>query len=119
MQWAGAAMGQPLGPFGDVLLEQESSMSTDLKYLAFTAMLTAALWIPYVVCQVMTNGFLTPPNYVDPTPRPVPAWGRRADRRYLNAVEPFAPFAALGIVVHLAAKAKPMNGFCAALYVRL
>ena len=37
-------------------------MSTDLKYLAFTAMLTAALWIPYVVSQVMTNGFLQPQN---------------------------------------------------------
>ncbi len=47
-------------------------MSTDLKYLAFTAMLTAALWIPYVVCQVQTNGFLSRTNYVDPTPRPVP-----------------------------------------------
>ena len=41
-------------------------MSTDLKYLALTAMLTATLWIPYVVSQVMANGFLTPPNYVDP-----------------------------------------------------
>ena len=46
-------------------------MTTDLKYLAWTAMLTAVLWIPYVVCQVMTNGFLAPPNYVDPAPRPV------------------------------------------------
>ena len=45
-------------------------MSTELKYLAFTALLTASLWIPYVVAQVMTNGFLQPPNYVDPTPRP-------------------------------------------------
>ena len=44
---------------GAVILEKGSSMSTDLKYLAYTAMLTAALWIPYVVCQVMTNGFLT------------------------------------------------------------
>ena len=34
-------------------------MSPELKYLAFTAMLTAALWIPYVVSQVMTNGFLS------------------------------------------------------------
>jgi len=33
-------------------------MSTDLKYLAFTAILTASLWIPYIVCQVMTNGGL-------------------------------------------------------------
>lgn len=47
-------------------------MSPDLKYLAFTALLTAALWIPYIVAQVMTNGPLRPENYVDPTPRPVP-----------------------------------------------
>src|SRR6201996_8186117 len=88
-------------------------MSTDLKYLAFTAMLTAALWIPYVVCQVMTNGFLAPPNYVDPTPRPVPLWGKRADRAYLNAVEVFAPFAALVVIAHIAGKANAMTAFWA------
>jgi uncharacterized MAPEG superfamily protein len=88
-------------------------MTTDLKYLALTAILTATLWIPYVVCQVMTNGFLAPPNYVDPTPRPVPLWGQRADRVYLNAVESFAPFAALVIVAHLAGKANAMTAFWA------
>ena len=77
-------------------------MSTDLKYLGLTAILTASLWIPYVVCQVMTNGGLKPPNYLDPTQRPIPLWGRRADRAYVNAVETFAPFAALVIAVHLA-----------------
>src|ERR1017187_4671879 len=92
-------------------LEKENPMSTDLKYLAFTAMLTAALWIPYVVCQVMTNGFLKPPNYIDPTPRPVPLWGKRADRTYLNAVEVFAPFAALVIIAHLTGKADTMTAF--------
>jgi uncharacterized MAPEG superfamily protein len=86
-------------------------MSTDLKYLAFTAMLTASLWIPYVVAQVMTNGFLTPPNYVDPAPRPVPLWGQRADRVYLNAVETFAPFAALVILIQLTGKADAMTAF--------
>ena len=88
-------------------------MSTDLKYVAFTAMLTAALWIPYIVCQVMTNGFLSAENYVDPTPRPVPLWGKRADRTYINAVEVFAPFAALVIVAHLAGKADAMTAFWA------
>jgi uncharacterized MAPEG superfamily protein len=91
-------------------------MTTDLKYLALTALLTAALWIPYVVSQVATNGFLTPPNYVDPTPRPVPLWGKRADRTYLNAVEVFAPFAALVIVAHLAGKANDMTAFWAAAF---
>jgi uncharacterized MAPEG superfamily protein len=88
-------------------------MSTDLKYLALTAMLTASLWIPYVVSQVMTNGFLQPPNYVDPAQRPVPLWGQRADRVYMNAVETFAPFAALVIVIQLTGKADTMTAFWA------
>lgn len=86
-------------------------MTTDLRYLAYTAILTAALWIPYIVAQVATNGFLAPPNYVDPTPRPVPVWGKRADRAYLNAVECFAPFAALVLIAHITGKANAMTAF--------
>ena len=88
-------------------------MTPDLKYLSFTAILTAALWIPYVVSQVMANGFLRPVNYVDPAPRPVPLWGRRADRVYMNAVETFAPFAVLVLLVHLTGKANSTTATCA------
>lgn len=88
-------------------------MKTELTYLALTAMLTASLWIPYVACQVMTNGLLKPENYVDPTPRPVPLWGKRADRVFMNAVESFAPFAALVIVAHLTGKLNEMTAFWA------
>src|SRR3954447_13160174 len=88
-------------------------MTTDLRYLAYTAILTAALWIPYIVAQVAINGWLQPANYIDPAPRPVPLWGKRADRAYLNAVESFAPFAALVIVAHLSGKANPMTAFWA------
>jgi uncharacterized MAPEG superfamily protein len=89
-------------------------MSPDLKYLAFTALLTASLWIPYVVAQVSTNGPLQPVNYVDPTQRPMPPWGKRADRAYLNAIETFAPFAALVIVIQLAGKANGTTAMLAA-----
>lgn len=88
-------------------------MTSDLKFLALTAMLTAVLWIPYVVSQAMANGFLQPQNYADPTPRPVPLWGKRADRAYLNAVEVFAPFAALVIIAHITGKANSMTAFWA------
>src|SRR5260221_11259054 len=88
-------------------------MTTDLKYLALTALLTATLWIPYIAAQVQTNGFLAPGNYRDPTPRPVPLWGRRADRTYMNAVETFAPFAALLIVAQLTAKANATTAYFA------
>src|SRR6202789_1274265 len=88
-------------------------MSIELKYLALTALLPASLWIPYVVAQVITNGPLSGQNYVDPAPRPVPLWGQRAHRAYLNAVECFAPFAALIIVAHIAGKGNAMTAFWA------
>ena len=91
-------------------------MTPDLKYLAYTALLTASLWILYVVSQVVTNGFLEPVNYRDPTARPVPLWGKRADRAYLNAVEVFAPFAALVIIAQIAGKADAMTAFWAAFF---
>ena len=85
-------------------------------YLALTAILTATLWIPYVVSQVINNGPLKPVNYVDPEPRPLPAWGKRANRAYLNAVETFAPFAALVVVAHLTGKANAMTALWAATF---
>lgn len=84
-------------------------MTSELKSLACTALLTALLWIPYVVCQVQTNGFLKPENYKDPAVRPMPLWGHRAHRAYLNSVETFAPFAVLVIIAELAGKTGAMT----------
>ena len=77
-------------------------MTPELTYLAWTAFLTGALWVPYVTAQVMVNGLLTPRDYTDPaSPRPLPYWGMRANRAQLNAVESFAPFAAMVLILHL------------------
>ncbi len=91
-------------------------MSPELKYLAFTALLTAALWIPYIIAQLVTNGPLAAQNYVDPTQRPVPLWGQRANRAHINAVETFAPFAALVLLVHITGKENGMTAFWAISY---
>src|ERR1700722_3977658 len=91
-------------------------MTTDLNYLAYTAILTAALWIPYVIAQVTTNGPLAPANYVDPTPRPLPAWGQRAGRASPNAVECFAPFAARVPIPPVSGKADAMTAFWTILF---
>jgi uncharacterized MAPEG superfamily protein len=66
------------------------------------------------VAQLVTNGPLRPPNYVDPSARPLPLWGRRADRAHINAVEAFAPFAALVLVIQLAGKANAATAFWSA-----
>jgi len=59
---------------------------------------------------------LQPANYVDPTPRPVPLWGQRANRAHINAVETFAPFAALVILIQLTQKNDSMTAFWAMSY---
>jgi uncharacterized MAPEG superfamily protein len=64
----------------------------------------------------MTNGTLRPANYLDPTPRPLPSWGKRADRTYLNAVETFAPFAALVLIAQVTGKADAMTAFWSAAF---
>ena len=91
-------------------------MTPDLRYLAFTAMLTASLWIPYVVCQVLTNGFLAPVNYVDPEPRQLPLWGKRTNRALMNGVEVLGGFAAMVVVAHLAGKANAMTAMWATIF---
>lgn len=91
-------------------------MTTELTYLAWTALLTVVLWIPYVVCQAQSNGMMSAENYRDPTPRPVPLWGHRANRAHLNAVESFAPFAALVLIIHATGQANGMTALWAALF---
>jgi uncharacterized MAPEG superfamily protein len=91
-------------------------MTPDLNYLAWTAMLTAVLWIPYISGQVLTNGFLTPKNYRDPTANEVPLWGQRANRAHINAVESFAPFAALVLVAHVGGVSNEATAMWAAVF---
>jgi uncharacterized MAPEG superfamily protein len=92
-------------------------MTDDLVYLAWTALLTAALWIPYITGQVISNGFLQPVNYQDPTPRPVPLWAKRANRAHLNAVEAFAPFAALVLTINVTGQANEATAMWASLFL--
>lgn len=91
-------------------------MTTDLTYLALMAFLTGTLWIPYVTAQTITNGNLKPANYRDPTPRPLPPWGIRANRAHINAVENLAPFAALILIAQVTGKADAMTALWAACF---
>ena len=93
-------------------------MTTALTYLALTALLTATLWVPYVIALTQTYGLPGPPQYTDPRTatnagKPLPLWGVRANRAHLNAVEAFAPFAALVLVAHIAGKENATVAFCA------
>ena len=91
-------------------------MTTELFYLLLTALLTGLLWIPVVIGYVTARGVLTPATYrVAPT-APLPDWVNRAQRAHLNAVENFAPFAAVVLIGHAVGVHGAITTGCAAVY---
>jgi len=81
-------------------------MSETLFYLALTSMLTAVLWIPYIAGTFIDKGMPTPEQYRDLglRQRDQAAWLVRANRVHINAVESFAPFAALVLIAEMTAQ---------------
>ncbi|MBS0448866.1 MAG: MAPEG family protein [Proteobacteria bacterium] len=91
-------------------------MTTELGYLLLTAILTGALWIPVVIGYVTSRGVLTDETYKVAPTAPLPAWVNRANRAHLNAVENFAPFAAVVLIAHAIGFSSPTTAACAMVY---
>jgi len=91
-------------------------VTPDLIYLAWSATLTAVLWIPYIVGRSLAVGIPNADVYRDPTPPEMPAWVKRCDRAHLNAVESLTPFAALVLVANAAGLANETTAFWAMIY---
>jgi uncharacterized MAPEG superfamily protein len=91
-------------------------MTGELTYLLLTAILTGVLWIPVVIGYVLARGPLKPADYKTVPTSPLPDWVNRANRAHLNAVENFAPFAAVVLVAHAAGVSSAVTEGCAAVY---
>jgi len=76
-------------------------MSVELKYLTWTAVITALMWIPYVLNRAMVWGLRDTVGYPE-TPKPLAAWAERMKRAHYNAVENLVVFAALVLVANAA-----------------
>ena len=96
-------------------------MTTELNYLVCTAILTTILWVPVVVGYLKCRGMLKPEDYKRLPEGGLDAWVVRANRAHVNAVENFAPFAAVVLVAHVADIHSSLTVFCAAafFYLRL
>lgn len=76
-------------------------MSFELKWLVYTILLTAVLWIPYVLNRISVLGFIPAMGYTNPnTPQHAP-WAERAMKAHTNAVENLVVFAPLVLAVHV------------------
>ena len=91
-------------------------MKNELLYLLLTAILTGVLWIPVVIGYVTSRGPLTPEDYKVAPTAPLPDWVNRANRAHLNAVEGFAPFAAVVLIAQATGVSTPVTVACAAVY---
>src|SRR5262245_4768318 len=91
-------------------------MTKELLYLTLTAILTGVLWVPVVVGYVASRGPLKPVDYRTAPTSPLPDWVNRANRAHLNAVESFAPFAAVVLVAHAAGVSTGITQAAAAIY---
>jgi uncharacterized MAPEG superfamily protein len=69
-----------------------------------------------VIGYVSARGPLTPATYKTASTTPLPDWVNRANRAHLNAVENFAPFAAVVLIGHVSGISTATTEICAAIY---
>lgn len=91
-------------------------MTTELNYLAWTAVLCILLWIPYIAAGASQHGLLTAADYRVPGSRILPEWANRARRAHFNLLENLPSFAALVLVAHLTGTTTETTAIAAAVF---
>jgi uncharacterized MAPEG superfamily protein len=92
-------------------------MTTELRWLLFTAVFAGSLWIPYIVGINVTDFpgkgdvFVRPPD-----PSKMKAWVHRAQRAHLNLLEQLPPFSIVVLVGAVTHVSTPVTAWCAPLF---
>ena len=74
-------------------------MTPELKYLAWTSVLSALIWIPYVLNVLSQNKMSDAVGYPD-SPLLMSPWAERMKKAHYNAIENLVVFAALVLVAN-------------------
>lgn len=90
-------------------------MSPELRYLTLVAALTALLWVPYILNEIMVRGLVDALGY-PANPKPLAPWAQRLKSAHYNAVENLVVFAALVLVASAAGIHHPAVATAAAVY---
>ncbi len=76
-------------------------MSNELYWLTWTVILTALLWVPYVLDRIMVRGLMGAMANPSPDDKPLSAWAQRLQRAHINAVENLVIFATLVLILQV------------------
>ena len=74
-------------------------MKPELVYLTWVTLLTALLWLPYILDRLIVRGVPDTVGY-PPNPKPQSPWAQRLKAAHGNAVENLVVFAALVLVAN-------------------
>lgn len=90
-------------------------MTPELKYLAWTALFTALMWVPYILNMIMVRGIPDAVGYPE-NPKPMADWASRMKAAHYNAIENLVVFAALVLVAHAAGVSNETTVMASAIY---
>ena len=90
-------------------------MKPELTYLVWVTILTAVMWIPYVLDRIAVWGLADSVGYPE-APKQQSPWARRMKAAHANAIENLVIFATLALVANAAGISTGATVFAAALY---
>ena len=90
-------------------------ITTELSYLTWTTIITALMWMPYVLNLIAVRGLVVAVSYpVDP--KPLAPWAARMKQAHANAIENLVVFATLVLVAHIAGVNNEVTAIACAVY---
>lgn len=90
-------------------------MTVELEYLGWTALITALMWVPYILNTILVRGLVDAVGYPE-DPEPLAPWAARAKAAHYNAVENLVVFAALVLATHAAGVSNDATAAACAVY---
>ena len=90
-------------------------MKPELLYLVCVTLLTALMWIPYILDRMAVRGLTDTVGYPD-SPKPQSAWAKRMMAAHDNAVENLVVFAALVLAANAAGVSNNATVLACAVY---
>jgi len=90
-------------------------MKPELMYLVWVTVLTALMWIPYVLDRIAVWGITDTVGYPE-NPKPQSPWARRMKAAHANAIENLVVFAALVLVANAVGVSNSATVLAASLY---
>ncbi|HEY5597546.1 MAG TPA: MAPEG family protein [Kiloniellales bacterium] len=92
------------------------SLAPELFWLTLTALMTAVIWVPYILNRIVEMGLWGALKTPGPEAHAKAAWAQRLQAAHVNAVENLVIFAPLAIAVHVAGAGTPLTALAAATY---